>query len=464
MKLVMLLIPASLFAQTGALSGEWIPQSTSSGTTRITVRTEGGRTIVHSWGKCTPVDCDHGETDVDLWNGIPLAIFKAGFATTRMQLIPTPDGRLIVATEKEFLDGSGRKDPGHAEFFLHQETAKEDAETQAARALLRQTAETYRNLPAAYFEATVSSIRPLPRSEVRSEFHQKIWTAPPNKVRVETDGREPLLTIADGQSDWRIFPAVNEYITNPQAKGTSMESPFSQYALLDGVRGDPRITSHEDREGAPCTVVRIAMDHGVVERFWIDDATHLVRKAIVDEGSRKSETVYPVAKLNQAAAPDAFRYAPAATGAKNRREVARAAPETMLGKPAPDFTLRDLNGREVHLSALRGKPVLLDFWATWCGYCREELPSIELLYRGLKDKVAVYGIDNEAAEVARDYLQKFGYTLPTLVDAKDQAVNSFHLEGWPTTVLIDGDGKIVYYESGFEAEKLRDALRKIGVW
>jgi cytochrome c biogenesis protein CcmG/thiol:disulfide interchange protein DsbE len=136
----------------------------------------------------------------------------------------------------------------------------------------------------------------------------------------------------------------------------------------------------------------------------------------------------------------------------------------MLGKPAPDFTLRDLNGREVHLSALRGKPVLLDFWATWCGYCREELPSIELLYRGLKDKVAVYGIDNEAAEVARDYLQKFGYTLPTLVDAKDQAVNSFHLEGWPTTVLIDGDGKIVYYESGFEAEKLRDALRKIGVW
>jgi cytochrome c biogenesis protein CcmG, thiol:disulfide interchange protein DsbE len=108
--------------------------------------------------------------------------------------------------------------------------------------------------------------------------------------------------------------------------------------------------------------------------------------------------------------------------------------------------------------------VLLDFWATWRGYCREALPSVELLHRGLKDKLVVFGIDNEEPELAREYLQKYGYTLSTLVDRKDQAVNLYHVNGWPTTVLIDRDGRIAFYGEGFESDKLRDALRGIGVW
>jgi cytochrome c biogenesis protein CcmG/thiol:disulfide interchange protein DsbE len=243
-----------------------------------------------------------------------------------------------------------------------------------------------------------------------------------------------------------------------------MESPLFQYSLLDGVRGDPSIVTHEDVEGVRCTVVRVAMDRGVSQQLWIDESTHLVRKANFNQAGSKSQVLYPVARLGETVASDRFQFDPAVAGAKNRREVARAAPESLVGKPAPDFTLRDLEGREVRLSALRGKPVLLDFWATWCGYCREALPSIELLHRGLKDRVAVFGVDNEPTDVARDYLQKFGYTLPTLIDPKDTAVNAFHLDGWPTTVLIDSEGKIAFYEVGFEAEKLRDALRKAGVW
>ncbi len=462
--LAVALLPISLFAQTSLLTGEWVSQNKTGGITRVVVRTEGSRTIVHSWGSCVPVDCDHGEVDIDLWNGIPLAIFKGGFSTRRMQLIPVPDGRMIVALESEYHDGSGRTDPGHAEFFVRQETKKEDTGALAARALLRQTAGVYRNLPAAYFESATESVRSTGRSEVRTQTRDKIWTAPPNKVRTEITGREPLIALADGESEWRIYPESNDYMVQPQAKLAPANSPFYQFVLLDNVRGEPAIEGRETRDGAACTVVRIAMDHGVTQRFWIDDASHLIRRAIFDQGSSKSDISFPVARLNETAAPEKFRYDPAATGANNRREVSKAAPQSMTGQPAPDFTLRDLDGREVKLSALRGKPVLLDFWATWCGYCREALPSIELLYRGLKDKVAVFGVDNEAAEIARDYLQKFGYTLPTLIDAKDTAVNAFHLDGWPTTVLIDAAGKIAFYESGFEAEKLRDALRKVGVW
>jgi hypothetical protein len=256
---------------------------------------------------------------------------------------------------------------------------KEGPEALAARALLRQTAAPYRNPAAAYFEATIQSTRATLKSEVRSETREKIWSAPPNRLRVESESRrDPVLSIADGESEWRIFPASNEYMVQPQAKNAPLLSPFFQYTLLDGVRGDPRIVAPEEVEGVRCTAVRIAMDRSVSEQFWIDDDTHLVRKMSYEEGRNRTLVVYPVVRLGENAEPGAFRYDPAATAAKNRREVTRAAPESMTGKPAPDFTLRDLDGREVRLSTLRGKPVLLDFWATWCGYCREELPSIEL--------------------------------------------------------------------------------------
>src|SRR5262245_4778887 len=120
-KCLIVLFPVCLFAQTGSLgllTGEWVAQSTTGGVTRVSIRTQEGRTILHSWGSCVPTDCDHGEVDLDTWNGIPMAIFKQGYATRRMQLIPIPDGRLIVATESEYHDGSGRKDLGHAEFFV----------------------------------------------------------------------------------------------------------------------------------------------------------------------------------------------------------------------------------------------------------------------------------------------------------------------------------------------------------
>jgi cytochrome c biogenesis protein CcmG/thiol:disulfide interchange protein DsbE len=467
-KLFPFLLPVCLFAQAGSLdlvSGTWVNQQETRGVTRVSVRQDGGRTIVHAWGACHPTDCDWGEADADLWNGVPMVIWKQGFATRRMQLVPVPDGRMIVGVESEYQDGSGRKDPGHAEFFARRDVAPDSPETAAARALLHQTAETYRNLPASYFEAVSTETRATSGSEVRLVVQSKILSAPPDKVRVESEGAgEPVISIADGTSEWRVYPKTNEYGANPQAKGPLPIGPLSGFTRIDNARDEPRITGREQAEGVDCTVVRIAMERGVSRLLWIDDATHLVRKSVFNEATRKSELRFPVARLGQAAPPGMFAYDPAAVHAGNRRELARRAPETLVGKPAPDFTLRDLNGAEIQLSALRGKPVLLDFWATWCGYCREALPAIELLHRGLKDKLAVFGIDNEEPELAREYLRKNGYTLPTLADPKDEAVNLYRLNGWPTTILIDREGKVAYYELGFESQKLRDALRAAGVW
>jgi len=382
-----------------------------------------------------------------------------------MQFVPLPDGRMIIAIETEFNDGSGRKDPGHAEFFKRSESKPESDEALRARALLRQIAETYRNLPSAYFEAVSTSTRTEGKSEARTVTQEKISLAPPKKLRVEFERNgESYVLIDDGVSEWTVYPKTNEYRTSPQPEGPVPNGPLSGYLQLDNIRGDPKIAGNEEVQGTDCIVVEIAMEHGVTERLWIDNSTHLVRKGIFDEGNSNEETVFTTERLGDTFPPSYFAYDPAATNAKNRTELARAAPQTEIGETAPGFSLRDLDGHVVTLSSLHGKPVLLDFWATWCGYCREALPSIELLHRGLKEKLAVFGVDNEPAELAREYLQKYGYTLPSLVDRADEAVAGFHVNSWPTTVLIDRDGKIVFYGKDFEAEKLRDALRSIGVW
>jgi cytochrome c biogenesis protein CcmG/thiol:disulfide interchange protein DsbE len=217
-------------------------------------------------------------------------------------------------------------------------------------------------------------------------------------------------------------------------------------------------------DGISCTVVKIDMNHGVSEQLWIDPATHLVRKELFNELTSKEEVTFTAVHIGELPSADAFTYEPRATKAKNRTEIAQAAPELLVGKTAPNFALRDLDGHVIDLKALRGKPVLLDFWATWCGFCLEELPTIEMLHRGMQDKVAVFAVDNEEPELPREYLRKYGYTLRSLVDGDNDAVNGYHVDGWPTTVLIDGEGKVVFYTVNFEPEKLRDALRSIGAW
>jgi len=292
----------------------------------------------------------------------------------------------------------------------------------------------------------------------------------PDRLRVETRGPgEESILIDDGAVEWEVFPQSNQYTRVPQAKNISAR--HFTYGLLDKMRGTPAITSHQQFERAACTVVQIDLERGVKQELWIDDATHLVRKDLYDDPpeasggmARKTRTVYQVARTGEALDAALFSYSPAKTQATNRRQLSREAPVSLLGNPAPDFTLRDLENREVRLAGLRGKVVLLDFWGTWCGYCREALPTIELLHRAGHEKgLAVFGVDAEAPELAREYLARYGYTLPSLVDQSDKVSTSYRVNSWPTTVLIDRQGNVAYYGEG-EPQKLRDTLRTLGIW
>src|SRR5262249_25895242 len=144
-----------------------------------------------------------------------------------------------------------------------------------------------------------------------------------------------------------------------------------------------------------------------------------------------------------------FSFDPQKVQAKPRQQLQREAPTKSLGKPAPDFTLLDVENKPLNLNDLKGKVVLLDFWATWCMPCRTELPNVELLHRDFKDKgLLVLGVDAEEPEDQAAFMEKFGYTFRALVDANDKIKNLYNVNGIPTTVLIDKVGNIQMFDMG----------------
>ncbi len=123
----------------------------------------------------------------------------------------------------------------------------------------------------------------------------------------------------------------------------------------------------------------------------------------------------------------------------------------LLGKPAPEFTLKDVDGREITLASLRGKPVLLDFWATWCEPCRLATPHIQALHDQYKDKsLMVLGIDtNEASETARKYFVEQKYTFTNLLGSGNDVIKNYGANGIPLVVLIDKGGVVRYVHRGW---------------
>ncbi len=140
-----------------------------------------------------------------------------------------------------------------------------------------------------------------------------------------------------------------------------------------------------------------------------------------------------------------------------------------VGHRAPDFTLRDARGKSVRLSRVLGeKAVLLNFWATWCPPCREEMPTMEQAYRDYKSRgleILAVSIDagGEAAVATRVRLfaAELNLTFPTLLDSKGDVVRAYRLRGLPTTFLIDRRGTVRAIEVGFRDWASPESRKKL---
>lgn len=130
--------------------------------------------------------------------------------------------------------------------------------------------------------------------------------------------------------------------------------------------------------------------------------------------------------------------------------------QAVEGGQAPDFSLNDLDGVEVRLSNLRGKVVLLEFWATWCPPCRESIPAMNELYKKYNDKgLVLLGISvdkgQNIVEDIRAFIREYSIQYPIAIDSKN--VNTLYgVYSIPTLILIDREGKIVLKNIGFSPE------------
>jgi peroxiredoxin len=117
-----------------------------------------------------------------------------------------------------------------------------------------------------------------------------------------------------------------------------------------------------------------------------------------------------------------------------------------VGQPLADFVLPDLAGRLVQLSALRGKVVFINIWATWCPPCVEEMPTIQRLYERLHDRgveVLAISIDALGAQVVAPFMQQYRLTFPALLDPKDRIPHLYHTKGVPESFIVDKRGLLV---------------------
>ncbi len=118
-----------------------------------------------------------------------------------------------------------------------------------------------------------------------------------------------------------------------------------------------------------------------------------------------------------------------------------------LGSPAPDFKLMALDGREVALSDYRGKVVLLNFWATWCSPCKEEIPSLNALYTMLhKEGLEILAVseDNRGLDAVKPFVDRYNIIFPVLLDPSRKVGTLYSIGGVPETFLIDRNGIVRY--------------------
>lgn len=110
--------------------------------------------------------------------------------------------------------------------------------------------------------------------------------------------------------------------------------------------------------------------------------------------------------------------------------------------PAPALPAADLQGRAWSLAALRGRAVLVNFWATWCGPCKEEMPTLQTLAELEGERLAVLAINSrERPATVRRYLAATQLKLPVLLDPQGEATRAWQVSAFPTTVLIDATGQ-----------------------
>ncbi|HKW16083.1 MAG TPA: redoxin family protein [Terriglobales bacterium] len=325
--------------------------------------------------------------------------------------------------------------------------------------------------------------------------------APDGKFRYEgRSGFGSAFSVSDGKQVWEYHVDSHVYTVTPVGpRDPNQPHIFTQdefaldrsQRLRDELAGlakhykSARRLPDVELDHRICYVVRVTNqdakrnqpDYSFEDTIWIDKGSETVVKRIdhthsfmLTPGGRipleeETTTTY-LTELDRPIPDSRFSFTPPA-GARllDRSPDPFEMGPTLEGQVVPSLNLTPADGKTISTDALRGKPIILDFWATWCAPCVENLEKLAQVYQQTKDKgLVLVTIDqDEDAETARSFLRKKGYDWPNVHDdgRNTQAVGES--DGIPRTILVDRNGKVVYDKTaGNEEGKLRAAIAKLG--
>jgi thiol-disulfide isomerase/thioredoxin len=397
------------------------------------------------------------------------------------------------------------------------------SENQDALKFLDEVLAKYTSATTYHIEAIIES---RSSSELSNSWSKKFFTAyeaPGKRYRFEARSTQGAgSVISDGTTEWEYRPFYEEYKTQPAGtfghpfqKGpvwqdVSIEVEAYSLRTNFGLVGSNLKSAHflapetikMDGRSIPCIVIQFNSqdernpDSGAdrskrTTTLWIEKKNHVIVKNLLVydafvpwagdrpvPGARpihnESTTIYPVVTLDEPIADSVFTFSPPATAkivttlTDPGTAFSAYSPQTrkvpdMAGTALPEITLHALDGSSFSPTSLRGHPVLIDMWATWCGPCLVQMPSLDRIFKATKNTgLVVLGVDQDKdPQDAADYLHRKNFTWANYhADAK-----GLHLahSGIPFYVLIDAEGKILYAHTGADDEQgLEDAIKNLG--
>lgn len=277
----------------------------------------------------------------------------------------------------------------------------------------------------------------------------------PRKVLVGTDGKVSIAvdhakkTYTKSESEGDKAMILGQGVRFHMLEYTH-PTPFQDEVNADEAKHEGTKTI----AGVECDVIYVKYAGGMGEsRWYFGKKDHLPRR--VDRISEEGSNVIVVSnlKVNPTFEADAFTPAkPAGYEEKKfERPTRAAAPELLkVGSEAPAWTLKTPDGKDVSLASLKGKVVVLDFWAVWCGPCKKAMPGVQKLHEKYKDKgVVIYGVNtweregNDPVAFMKDNNYSYGLLLKG-----DDVAKDYKVSGIPTFYVIDRNGKISYVGVG----------------